>query len=259
MDREIPVRAFDCRTDVDKQPQPLVNSKRVQLAILRDPRTLDVLHHDVWHAVFGRAAIEQARNIWMLQVRENLTLTFETSKDEVGIHPRTDQLDRNARLVMLVVAFGEIDRAHAPTAQFANQAIGSDASLRASGCAFFEQCNDRALHLLFEKTRLDFGMAREQRRHLALQLAIARALLLEPLRAFVAGKIERPLEEIAGSPPTLRSHFLSAPDFALCVISRWSHASAVRCSRPTVATEMPSACAVSSTLSPPKKRSSTTL
>ena len=45
----------------------------------------------------------------MPQVRENLPLAFETGQDEVGVHPRPDQFDRDAGLLHADAARMEIE------------------------------------------------------------------------------------------------------------------------------------------------------
>ena len=96
-------------------------------------------------------------------------------------------------------------------------------------------------------------MAGQERPHLASHLFVVRGDAVDQRAPLVGRRGQRLVEELADRLPPLRSH--ASPRDS----SRWSQASASRCSRPIVPTETFSARAVSSTLSPPKNRSSMTL
>ena len=64
----------------------------------------------------------------MLQACERLTLAAEALEDEFGVHPRPNKLHGDARLILIVVALGEEDRAHAAAAKLALQTVRPGAS-----------------------------------------------------------------------------------------------------------------------------------
>src|SRR5262249_57331121 len=74
---------------------------------------------------------------------------------------------------------------------------------------------------------------------------------VNPGRALVGRDVHRLVKQFTDLAPALGCHAVLPWS-----ISLYSQASASLCSLPTVATEMPSARAVSSTVKPPKKRSS---
>src|SRR5581483_6323236 len=96
-------------------------------------------------------------------------------------------------------------------------------------------------------------VAGEQRQDFPPHLVVGLGRLLDERAALGRRGCQRLFEQNADGFPALRVH-VSARES-----SRWSHASASRCSRPIVPTETFSARAVSSTLRPPKNRSSITL
>jgi hypothetical protein len=96
------------------------------------------------------------------------------------------------------------------------------------------------------------GEPREERRHLVAQRGIARTFRVEPRAARRRLVRERAIQQRLDAAPAPRRGGRHAPS------SRLSQARAIVQSRFTVAGEMSSASAVSSTLMPPKKRHSTT-
>src|SRR5262249_1600560 len=107
---------------------------------------------------------------------------------------------------------------------------------------------DRELGIAVEEPRGAVVVA-EQGENLAREVALRAAGVRDEALAFIGRPIERLMEQLADPPP--------APIHELPESSRWSQARASVQSRPTVAAEMPSNAAVSSTESPPKNRSST--
>src|SRR5262249_20741149 len=88
-------------------------------------------------------------------------------------------------------------------------------------------------------------MTGDQRHHFTAQLVIMIAFALDKSGSPAFGKRDGFVEKFSNGLPAFRVHDSRAS-------SRCSQASAILCSRPTVATETFSAWAVSSTLNPPK-------
>jgi hypothetical protein len=90
-----------------------------------------MLHDEVREAVVGGAAVEQPRDVWMLQPRQDLALAAEVPDDLRAVQA-ADHLDGHALLVLVVGAGGEVHRAHPTVAERAQQAVGPDPPLRSS-------------------------------------------------------------------------------------------------------------------------------
>lgn len=91
----------------------------------------------------------------------------------------------------------------------------------------------------------------EQGFHLLAQLRVPGAGFIEKLGALAGLPFYRRLEDLVDAAPAVGIHG-SADAILPPAISRRSQASALRSSRPTVATEIPRASTVSCTLRPPK-------
>jgi hypothetical protein len=78
--------------------------------------------------VIGRAAVDQPRDIRVLQRWEYLSLVAEMLKDKVRVHPAFDQLDRNPHAKFAVRTNGLIDRSHTASPDFAFDAVTTDHS-----------------------------------------------------------------------------------------------------------------------------------
>ncbi len=99
----------------------------MRLAEISQRDAVDVFHHEVGQAIVGRAAVEQSRDVRVLQAREDFALRAETAQDFIGIGPALEQFDRNRLAKFRVRARGQPDRAHPAAAELAKQAVGADA------------------------------------------------------------------------------------------------------------------------------------
>jgi len=81
-------------------------------AILIDGNTINILHHQIGQSV-ADSAIQQARDVGMVQIGQNLPLGAEAQQHSTrlrksGMH----QLDRNLLLVHIVGTGRQINSAH---------------------------------------------------------------------------------------------------------------------------------------------------
>ena len=180
----------------------------------------------------------------MLEPRERLSLATEAREDELGIHPRSHQFDRDLGAVLVVIAFCKKDRAHTAAAKLSHQSIGTDPRRRAGGCARLLERLERDVDSLLDEPARSRVMARKERPHFAAHLFVRSRDSVDQRGSLAGRRGQRQVEELADRLPSIRSH--GSPRDS----SRWSQASASRCSRPIVPTETFSARAVSSTLSP---------
>ena len=103
------------------------------------------------------------------------------------------------------------------------------------------------------------AVSRQERLHLLSQFTIVGARLFDERRPFIRSTRERGAQNRLDIVPALAHHLeRTRVRDAFPSSSRDSHILATRQSRLTVSTDIPSTSAVSSTLKPPKNRSSTT-
>src|SRR5437867_3005289 len=126
MNNKVAVRVINGRTYAQEQDHSRSDVQFLLLRMMSDRIPIHVFHDDVGQTIRSGAAIEQARNIGMLKMRESLTFAAETGENELGVHARTNQFDSNIRFVLIVVTFRQEDRSHAAAAELANQAIRTD-------------------------------------------------------------------------------------------------------------------------------------
>lgn len=108
-----------------------------------DGAAFDQLHHEVGRSILGGAGVNQAADVGMIQVGENLALTFESLNHEVAADRPGDELDGYPQPDLAIGTFGLVNRTHATASDLANQAVrahfvrggGRDALLNAGGYA----------------------------------------------------------------------------------------------------------------------------
>src|SRR5262249_263022 len=148
-----------------------------------------------------------------------------------------------------VVANAEVHRAHSTVAQQSNKPVGSDPAPDQIGARFsaigkaLAECGRN-----FDQPLL-WTVVGEQRLDFTPQARIALPRLIQELGPLRHGKLERLREDIFDSTPAFSGH---ASADCSPRIARRSQASARRISRITVIPAIPRACAVSSTVQPPK-------
>ncbi len=67
----------------------------VDVAIAADRFALYILHHEIRQAIVARASIDQPRDVWVVELRQNLPLVTEAPQDAVGIESAPDQFNRD--------------------------------------------------------------------------------------------------------------------------------------------------------------------
>ncbi len=88
---------------------------------------VDVLHGEVRPPVGGDAAVEEARDVGVLQPRENLPLAEEAAENLAAEWPAANELERDVLLELAVGAIGQEHPAHAAVADLADHAVRPDA------------------------------------------------------------------------------------------------------------------------------------
>src|SRR5215472_7873625 len=104
MNDKVAMRIADFRAYALKQLEPLRNRQLALIAVEVNRLTLDVFHDEVGQAVVGRASIEQAGDVGMVEHGQNPALTVKPIKDVVGIQTSADDFDGNEFLKGVVGA-----------------------------------------------------------------------------------------------------------------------------------------------------------
>ena len=99
----------------------------MRIRILNNRRALDILHDEVRQIAGGRTAVQQPRDVRMIEIGENLTLVTKTLHHEISVHAALDEFYRHPFSELLVGALGEIDRAHAAASDLADDFVKADA------------------------------------------------------------------------------------------------------------------------------------
>src|SRR5579864_5677000 len=113
MNHQVLVSVLHRRTHLAKQIEALHGGKLSRIAILIDRLALYVFDHQVRLALFSRTAVEEPRDIGMIEVSQNLAFGFESAYQKIRVKAGSDQLDRYLFVVLVVRTHGLVDRAHA--------------------------------------------------------------------------------------------------------------------------------------------------
>ena len=91
---------------------------RVAVFIKRNP--FDIFHDKIGKAALGHAAVEEAGNVGMIEVCQDLALIAEMPEHGISVHAAFDQFDSDTLFILLVGTLSQIDRAHAAAADLFN-------------------------------------------------------------------------------------------------------------------------------------------
>ena len=123
MHHQVPVRELHGEADAFEELQPLVDGETLPIAERGQRLTVHVLHHHVRQLIVRGAAVEQARDVRVIEVGEDLTLDAEAAPTVRPIRTSAHNLDRDFLPVLVVHARREVYRPHAPVSQFAHHFV----------------------------------------------------------------------------------------------------------------------------------------
>jgi hypothetical protein len=126
---QVPVGVLDRRAQLSEELQALRDRMALAIAVPIDGLPLDVLHDEVGTSVLSCATIEKAGDVRVIEAREDLSLPAKARNDLVPVHIRSDDLDRDALLVLLVCPCREVHAPHAPAPELLESLIGADPKL----------------------------------------------------------------------------------------------------------------------------------
>lgn len=102
MDDEVAVRVMHGLADLPEKDQALTCREAMIVAVPIDWYPLDMLHHEVGGAVFYCAAVEEPRDIRVIECREDLPFLRQALREEAAGHVSGHQLDCHLLLIYLV-------------------------------------------------------------------------------------------------------------------------------------------------------------
>ena len=85
MHDQVLVGVLDGAADIEEQLQPLAQPELLPIAIAIQRLAVHVLHHEVGIAFLGFARVDQARDVRVIQAREDLALGAE-AQAELALH-----------------------------------------------------------------------------------------------------------------------------------------------------------------------------
>lgn len=198
MDDQVPMGVGHRVAHLQEQTQALAYRKAVLAAVIVHRNTVDVFHHHIGLAVRTRAAVEQPRDIRVVQAREYPPLRAEAGQ-ELRMQSGTHHLDCDLQAIGVVGTRRQIDRAHAPLGQLPADLVGAEARTRGD----FGRVHNRA-------GRLGDGVGKEaagqsgrhdQRRHATPQFGVALTGRIEVFVAQRRIKIDRSLKHFFNALP----------------------------------------------------------
>ena len=223
VDDERLVRVLRGLADAAEETQAIVDGQPVRVGVRRDRRAVDVLHHQVRRALRCVAGIDQAGDVGMREAGEDVALGRE-AEGAVRARRASHQLQRDALLVLAVVALGQVDGAHAAVAEDVHHPpraeADTDERIRvgprlASASWTSRSILERVLRPVGGEHRVDLGT----------QTAVCAAHAVEIASALTLRQLERTLERCVEARPPVRipgqSHDVAMADRANRT-ERWS-------------------------------------
>ena len=122
-----------------EERQPLGGRQLVLVAVRREGRAFDVLHHEVRLAALRRSGVEHARDVVVTHAREGRALGLEAPQHRAAVHSELDDLQgdpTHERLALL----GQVDDPHAALAEDLQDRIG--ANVGRMGCGIVDHVGD---------------------------------------------------------------------------------------------------------------------
>lgn len=126
------VRAPHRGCHLQQQLEAFVDGQPALVAPFGDRQPVDELHHQVWLAVVGYAAVEQRRDAGMAEPGQDLALGLEAANREGCAGVRMEELHRDALPELVVRAGRFVHRTHPADSNLANHLVRPDASAGAA-------------------------------------------------------------------------------------------------------------------------------
>jgi hypothetical protein len=180
-----------------EEPEPVVDTESARLGVGDDGDALDVLDGEVRLPLVADPTVEQPGDVGVAQPGEDLALGQETAVDPVGVDAVSDQLEGDLLPELAVGPLGEIDDAHPPAGELADDSVGADDAAHRVVLRRRRAGEPPAVQLEEAPGR---GVGLEQPLHVPAELRIG-AVLGEPPRPLLGRQLERGVEEPVGFMP----------------------------------------------------------
>src|SRR4029077_4899613 len=123
MKNQIPMRKFHRVADLQKELQSLTRRQ-----LLRDCKSShrcadNVVHDEVGQTIVGRACIEQPRDIWVIELGQDLAFRSKAVQDLGRVSASIQYLDRDLFLKLTISALCQENCAHPTAAKFTDDDI----------------------------------------------------------------------------------------------------------------------------------------
>ena len=268
---QIAVRVRDRLRHLYEQRDALIDAQPLAVAGAVDRFAFDIFHHQIRPTLRVAAAVEQPRDAFVIQRRQDLSFLLETAQEFVGVGARAQQFHRAVLAEPAFAAFDEIHRAHAAAAQRAQCVPHADPEIMEAGfigmsrgrgrfqsagarCVIEQRLPQWLRQRARRQTRcVESGRLRQRQQfaQFGRQRRFAGFEIGEKPRACVAFEVQRLIEQRIQTDPRV---------FAIAVLagahspsSAFSSQTRARIqSRCTVRSELPMASAVSSSVRPAK-------
>jgi hypothetical protein len=127
MDDQVLMGVVDGVADFAKEAEAIFDAEAVMIAVFVDGHALDEFHDEVGRAVVGGSAVEESRDVGVLELGEGLAFGAEAPPRGFVGEAASDDLDGDALLVLIVGAHGPKDGTHAADGHDAFDAVFPDA------------------------------------------------------------------------------------------------------------------------------------
>ena len=87
VDDEVLVRVGDSRADLAEQLEPLANGELMRVAVPADRLAFHILEDEEREPVIGCPAVDQAREVGLGELRENLPFVSEAAQESQAVAP----------------------------------------------------------------------------------------------------------------------------------------------------------------------------
>ena len=84
------MRVRNRRANLPKKPEPFVERKIFFAGVIGQRFAAHKIHYEIRQTVRSRAAVEKFRDIWMIEIGENLPLKTKAANDFVGVESAFD-------------------------------------------------------------------------------------------------------------------------------------------------------------------------
>ena len=195
---------------VTEEPEPVVDAEALLVGPDGDRLAVDIFHDDIGRAVVQLAAVEQAGDVGVGEVGEDLPLAAEARDKGIGEHAGADDLDGDLVGEVAGIACPLEDGAHAALSDQAGDAVGADA-FRGGRLGCVGPCAARF------QGHVARAVSVEQLQRAVAQGGVVARLLSDPVAPRVGRLVQRLREEGHGQRVEIRRAHCHVPT---CVTSQ---------------------------------------